>query len=186
MTRVRTGLALGLLLALGLAVAACGGGGKSDGVASLGDKATATTSPGGSSDPQQAALAYAKCMRQHGINMPDPKVDANESMGAVLPEGVNPDDPKFKAAQQACKQYLANGGQPIKPNPQQQQQQQLLAFAGCMRQHGVTDFPDPQPDGGMDMRGVDPEDPKVKAAEQACQQYQPNRGNQQTSSGGGR
>jgi len=38
----------------------------------------------------------------------------------------------------------------------------------------------------MDMRGVDPEDPKVKAAEQACQQYQPNRGNQQTSSGGGR
>jgi hypothetical protein len=186
MTRIRMGLVLvpGLLLVLTLAVAACGGGGNPEGVASLGgDKATATTSPGGSSDPQQAALAYAKCMRQHGINMPDPKLDANESMGSVLPEGVNPDDPKFKAAQQACQQYTPNGGQPVKPN--QQQQQQLLAFARCMRQHGIN-MPDPDANGGVDMRGVDSDTPKVKAAEQACQQYQPNRDTQTQRSGGGR
>jgi hypothetical protein len=56
MTRTRTGLALGVLLAPTLAVAACGGdgGGKSDGVASLGgaDQSTSTT-VGGSQDERQ-------------------------------------------------------------------------------------------------------------------------------------
>jgi hypothetical protein len=185
MTRSRMGLVLGLLLALGMAVAACGGGGNSSGVASLSGagKATATTNPGGSKDPQQAALAYARCMRQHGINMPDPKVDANEGMVGMLPEGVSPDDPKFKAAQQACQQYTPNGGQPTKPNPQQQQQ--MLAFARCMRQHGVN-IPDPDASGGLDLRGFNSDSPKFKAAQQACQQYTPNGGKQQTSSGGGR
>jgi hypothetical protein len=185
MTRIRMGLVPGLLLALALAVAACGGGGgTSNGVASLGDgKATAaTTSPGGNSDPQQAALAYAKCMRQHGINMADPKLGAGDRVGSLLPEGVSPDDPKFKAAQQACQQYLPNGGQP--PKPDQQQQQQMLAFARCMRQHGI-DMPDPKPGGGLDMRGVDSDTPTFQAAQQACQQYGPN-GGKQSSGGGGK
>ena len=182
MTRIRMGLMLGVLLALAIGVAACGGGGKSNGVASLGDgKATATTSPGGSSDPQQAVLAYAKCMRQHGINMADPKLSAGDRVGSLLPEGVSPDDPKFKAAQQACQQYLPNGGQPPKVSPQQQQQ--MLAFARCMRQQGI-DMPDPTPGGGLDMRGVDSDTPKFQAAQQACQQYEPN-GGKQSSGGGG-
>jgi hypothetical protein len=184
MTRIRMGLVLGLLLALALGVAACGGGGgTSNGVASLGDgKTTATTSPGGNSDPQQAALAYAKCMRQHGINMADPKLSAGDRVGSLLPEGVSPDDPKFKAAQQACQQYLPNGGQPPKVSPQQQQQ--MLAFARCMRQQGI-DMPDPKPGGGLDMRGVDSDSPKFQAAQQACKQYTPN-GGKQSSGGGGK
>jgi hypothetical protein len=173
MTRIRMGLVPGLLLALMLAVVACGSG-KSNGVASLSgaNRPTATTSPGGSSDSQQAALNWARCMRQHGINMPDPKIDATEGIGGLLPRGVSPDDPKFKAAQQACQQYAPNGGQPPKPSPQQQQK--LLAFARCMRQHGVN-MPDPDANGGIDMTGagVDPDGPKFKAAQQACQQYQP-------------
>jgi hypothetical protein len=185
MTRSRMGLVLGLLLALTLAVAACGGGGKTSGVASLdGGKATATTSPSGSSDPKQAALNWARCMRQHGINMPDPKIDATEGFAGLLPQGVNPDDPKFKAAQQACQQYAPNGGQPPKLNPQQQRQQ--LAFARCMRQHGIN-LPDPDANGGIDLRGigVDPDGPKFKAAQQACQQNLPNGNKKQTQSNGG-
>jgi hypothetical protein len=187
MTRIRIGLVPGLLLALTLAVVACGGGGKSNGVASLNgaNKPTATTNAKGS-DPQQAALNFARCMRQHGINMPDPKIDPTEGIGGLLPQGVSPDDPKFKAAQQACQQYLPNGGQPTKPNPQQQQQ--LLAFARCMRQHGIN-MPDPDANGGIDMTGagVDPDGPKFKAAQQACQKYQPNagKGGTLTNSGGG-
>jgi hypothetical protein len=182
MTRSRMGLVLvpGLLLAL--ALAGCGGGGKSDGVASVGgyDKATAT-SPGGGKDPKQQQLAYARCMRQHGMNVPDPQPGGDLSF-AVLPEGVNPDDPKFKAAQQACQQYTPNGGQPPKLNPQQQQQ--LLAFTRCMRQQGIN-MPDPDANGGLDERGigVDPDGPRFKAAEQACQQYKLN-GDQQSSDGG--
>jgi hypothetical protein len=51
MTRSRMGLLPGLLLALALALAACGGGDKGEGVASRGGDST------------QAALAYARCMR---------------------------------------------------------------------------------------------------------------------------
>jgi len=183
MTRIRIGLVPGLLLALALAVAGCGSGGKSDGVASLGDKATATTSPGGGKDPQQQQLAYARCMRQHGMNVPDPKPGGDQGF-AVLPEGVNPDDPKFKAAQQACQQYTPNGGQPPKLNPQQRRQ--LVAFARCMRQQGIN-LPDPDANGGIDERGigVDPDGPRFKAAEQACQQYKLNRDTQAQTSGGG-
>jgi hypothetical protein len=97
-------------LALTLAVAACGGGGKSNGVASLSgaNKPTATTSASGSSDPRQAMLNFARCMRQHGINMPDPKPGGGiEIKGG--PGGVNPDSPTFKAAQQACQQYEPKG-----------------------------------------------------------------------------
>jgi hypothetical protein len=178
MTRIiRMALVPGVLLALALGVAACGGGGKASGVASLkgGDKATATTRAGAGSD-RQAALAYARCMRQHGINMPDPKFDAQGHSSQQLPGGVGPDDPKFKAADQACNKYLPNGGEPPKPNPQEQQQ--MLAFARCMRQHGI-DMPDPKPNGGIDAdagAGVNPDSPKFKAAERACQQYEPKGG----------
>ena len=167
--------ALGAVLALALAIAACSGGGdKGEGVARLdGDKVTATTSPGNSGkDFKQQMLAYARCLRQHGVDMPDPKIDANGRMAMQLPAGVGPDDPKFKVADQACKQY-APSGEPEKVDPQVQQQ--MLAYARCMRQQGIN-IPDPKPGEGIGVdgdRGVNPEDPRFKAADQACQQYQP-------------
>jgi hypothetical protein len=103
--------ALVAVLALTLAVAACGGDDKPSEVASLGDsdKATSTTSPGNSGkDFKQMALAYARCVRQHGINIPDPK--PGEGIGVDGSKGVNPEDPKFKAADQACQQYAPGGG----------------------------------------------------------------------------
>jgi hypothetical protein len=169
--------ALVAVLALALAVTACGGGDKRDGVASLGDgKATSTTSPGGGKDSKQQMLAYARCMRQQGMNVPDPKFDAAGRAAMQMPSGVGPDDPKLKAAEQACKQYLPGGGEPEKPDPQTQQQ--MLAYARCMRQHGI-DIPDPKPGEGIGVdgsKGVNPDDPKFKAADQACQQYMPRGG----------
>jgi hypothetical protein len=182
---------VGAALALALTVAACGGGGNTNGVASLGgaNKPTATTTakPWSKQDAMQAALAFARCMRQHGIDMPDPKFSGNAvSQEFTARRGSNgPDSPKFKAAQQACNKYLPNGGQPTKPNPQEQQQ--MLAFARCMRQHGIN-VPDPGASGGIEVKGrpgtVDPDSPKFKAAEQACQQYEP-KGAKPTQSNGG-
>jgi hypothetical protein len=56
--------------------------------------------------PQQVETMrkYAQCMRDHGVNMPDP--DTN---GAVRITGVNPNDPAFKAAQEACRAYQPGG-----------------------------------------------------------------------------
>jgi hypothetical protein len=178
----------GAVLALTLTMAACGGGGKANGVASLsGANKPTTTTAGSSHDDRQKALEFARCMRQHGINMPDPKFNGNgiSQEFSARRGGKGPDDPKFKAAQQACQQYLPNGGQPTKPNPQEQQQ--MLAFARCMRQHGIN-MPDPKPNGGIEVKGgpgtVNPNDPKFKAAQQACQQYEP-KGKKSTQSNGG-
>jgi hypothetical protein len=180
---------VGAVLAVALTVAACGGGGKANGVASLSgaNKPTTTTTAGSSHDDRQAALEFARCMRQHGIDMPDPKFNGNgiSQEFSARRGGKGPDDPAFKAAQQACQQYLPNGGQPTRPNPQEQQQ--MLAFARCMRQHGIN-MPDPKPNGGIEVKGgpgtVNPDSPKFKAAEQACQQYEP-KGKKSTQSNGG-
>jgi hypothetical protein len=172
MTRTRMGLVPGLLVALALAVAACGGGGgKADGVASLGDgKATATTRPGGSSDLMQAARNWARCMRQHGVNLPDPQIAADR---LVLPP--HPKSPKVAAAAQACRQYLPNGGQP--PALTAEQRQRALAFARCVRQHGITNMPDPQfPENRLVQNfppGMERGNPRLSAAVQACQQFLP-------------
>lgn len=52
-----------------------------------------------------------------------------------------------------------------------------LRYAQCMREHGMTWFPDPQPGGRLTIRtpkGMDPK--KMAAAEKACRQYAPNGG----------
>jgi hypothetical protein len=187
-------------LALMLAVAGCGDDGDDpNGVASLSgaNKPTTTTSagPANKGDAQNAALEFARCMRQHGIDMPDPKISGNRITQEfkASPGSKGPDDPKFKAAQQACNKYLPSGGQPPKLNPQERQQ--LVAFARCMREHGI-DVPDPGPDGGIVAKrsggngrnAPEPEDdPEFKAAEQACQKYLPNAGKGPAlNSGGGR
>jgi hypothetical protein len=184
--------ALACVLAITLAVAACGGGGKGGGVASLSGsgQATTTTTPS-AADAKQAALNFARCMRQHGIDMPDPKVSGNGELGMSItggPGAMRPDDPKFKAAQQACQRYLPNGGRATKPNPEQVRQ--ALQFARCMRQHGI-DMPDPSPTGGMSVQGGSggklgprPDDPKFKAAQEACKQYLP-KGGMVTNGAGG-
>jgi hypothetical protein len=162
----------GTVLALTLAVAACGGGVKTSGVASLNgaDQPTATSSPGASND-RRMALNWARCMRQHGINLPDPQL-SGDNIIQRLPTRAEQNSAKFKAAEQACKQYLPNGGRPAPPSAQERQQ--ALAFARCMRQHGI-DMPDPQ----ITANGIDQplplrmarDDPRLTAAEQACHQY---------------
>jgi hypothetical protein len=174
-------LAAVLVGAVGLtvAVAACGGGGNPGGVASLsGSVTTTTTASGGGGGkgrtPQQerqAALDFAKCMREHGFNEPDPQF----SGGAILqrgPTGVDRNDPRLKAAEQACQHYLPNGGQTSPPSAEQRQR--LLQFARCMRQHGI-DMPDPGPNGELRSSGRR-DDPRLEAAQRACQQYLGNQG----------
>jgi hypothetical protein len=52
----------------------------------------------------------------------------------------------------------------------------LLAFARCMRDNGVADFPDPR-DGGINLlgTGIDVNSPAMRAAREACQPLLPTR-----------
>jgi hypothetical protein len=57
-----------------------------------------------SPEQQQQMLDLAKCMREHGINMPDP--EPGGGIKITKGSGLNPDDPKFQAAMEACRQYV--------------------------------------------------------------------------------
>ena len=113
-------------------------------------------------------------MRAHGFpRFPDP---AGGSSGAVeVPKGVDAGSVQFKTAHAACRSLL-----PPTPNPSpqsdQQEQEALLAFARCMRSHGVPAFPDPNPSGGTVQRmppNVDTHSPKFAAAQQQCRKLVP-------------
>ncbi|MEU2660748.1 hypothetical protein ABZ615_36220 [Streptomyces sp. NPDC007325] len=55
-------------------------------------------------EPTQAdkdkALAYAKCMRENGFNMPDPKFDGGAQQALPIPQGA--EKQKFEKAMKAC------------------------------------------------------------------------------------
>jgi hypothetical protein len=171
--RIRTGLVLGLLLAL--SAAGCReGGGSGDEVATAGGKtpepsASATPSAG---DDRDAVLAYSKCMRENGLpDFPDPEMDENGQSRLRLPDGY--DKSKIDAAQEVCKKYLPNGGEPPKADPARLEQ--LRKYSKCMRENGVPKFPDPS-DGGLQINGNevgDPESPAFKAAEEKCRSILP-------------
>lgn len=170
--RMQTGLVLGLLLTL---AAGCGSPDNGDGVATVGGQATASSSPSAGPDAdREAGLKFARCMRENGLpDFPDPELGAGGGTKLMLPEGVTPQ--QAEAATAKCKQYLPGGGQPPKMDPQQLENARQMAK--CMRENGVPNFPDPSEDGGMrlDMGklGMDPDDPRFKAAEQACAQFRP-------------
>jgi hypothetical protein len=57
------------------------------------------------------ALKFAQCMRQHGVNMPDPK-QASGGMGIMQqgPDSVDPSSKTFQDAQKACEQFFGPPG----------------------------------------------------------------------------
>jgi hypothetical protein len=122
---------------------------------------------------------FAACMRSHGVpNFPDPNGQGAISISPST--GVNPDSPKFRAAQQACEKLLPNGGKPS-PAQEAKARKQALEFSACMRAHGLPNFPDPTFSNGRVSigikgkrgSGVDPSSPKFQAAQKACQDKLP-------------
>ncbi len=182
-----------LVVALALGGAACGGS------AGAGAQVATATGAGGSTDDKTAAerkvdaekagLEFARCMREHGVDMPDPRAGPDGggtiviggSAAAVAAEGASegtsaglPD--AFQEAEETCRHFLddliLDGGPTIDPDVQDK----ALAFARCMREHGV-DMPDPDfsrsngrfgitiggPDGG-----IDPGSDSFREAQEAC------------------
>jgi hypothetical protein len=156
---------LGAIVAAGV-LTACGAGGGGDGgdgssgddVASLGDtpKDSAatddTTETTEAMDPDEAVLAFTECMREHGIDLPDPQATGGGDvvMGAAA-DDIDFTSDEFKAAQAECEPLLqqARGEMTIDPEEEAEMREAMLAFTECMREHGI-DLPDPEftTDGG--------------------------------------
>jgi hypothetical protein len=161
---MRIGIVLGLLLA----VSACGSHGGGDGVATAGH-AKARASASATVGEQQKALLFARCMRQHGVDMPDPTFSGG-GVSIAIRGGVDPN--KVKAATAQCKRYLPDGGQSQKANPKMLERARKLA--ACMRAHGIRKFPDPDANGGISIKAgpdLDPRSPAFQAADKACAKF---------------
>jgi hypothetical protein len=169
------------VVAAGL-LAACANGSDDDGVASLGgDGATGATGTSGSNeDPEEALQAFAECMREHGVeDFPDPQIGEDGGLQIAPPAGGpgDADRETQDAAIEACQDLLPQDLGPGEEGPSAEDQAALedamLAYAQCMRDHGI-DFPDPEfSGGGVIQQGgnVDPSDPAFQDADQACNRF---------------
>ena len=180
--RQRRAGAVVILLAVLTLAAACGqasGDNGSDVATANGAKTTPTTKK---SDARQAGIDFARCMREQGVDIPDPTFDdeGNASIGFHAGGGGGeveqaPEAPSaFAEADKKCRHHLEGvlgAGPDGKPDPELQDK--ALKFARCMRENGVADFPDPDfSEGGMVQiggKGLDPNSPTMQAAQKACQ-----------------
>ncbi len=164
---------------------------------------------------EELALKWAQCMRQHGVNVPDP--DSNGRVRIEVTPGSSagsggagsgsaagaggdgarsggPDGtgggppPEVQAAMDACKQYQPKGGQASR-QPNQQELDAMTKFAQCMRNHGIP-MQDPKVSGGgVQIVGspgaFEPDSDQFKQAQQACDHYLPNGGQGRTRTSNG-
>jgi len=122
----RRPLITGLMLALTLSLPAC-------------DRFTA------SEEPADQQRAYTRCMREHGIDMPD-SVPEPQGTGPQMATAVPIDLAAWTAAHEACRQHLPNGGEATKPDAEALEK--LRKHAKCMRDLGFN-YPDPDADGNI-------------------------------------
>ena len=157
---------LAVTAGLVLLTAACGGSLSSTGTGS-------SPNAGGSASPQASslsALAFARCMRSHGIpNFPDPDSSGHFNKHQLHQIGLSIS--RARAAESHCP-YSA-GPPPLTA----QDQQDYLSAAACMRSHGITNFPDPVFSGGSVSLPtpvpIDTSSPQFTQARQICQRLIP-------------
>jgi hypothetical protein len=89
------------------------------------------------------AVKFAECMRANGVSaFPDPDASGGLTIDAVANgSSLDTSSATFKQAVSACKDLEPSGFTGHQRSAQEQKA--ALAFARCIRDHGVGDFPDP-------------------------------------------
>jgi hypothetical protein len=141
-----------------------------------------SASPGGASNAResalsrstntQQALAFARCMRLHGVrDWPDP--NSSGVFPKRTPKQLGVSNSQFQAADKACQPLLPpSGGQPT-PAELRVMESDALKFARCMRSDGVTTWPDYTLRDGIPIfdlhhTSIDPNSPPIVAKQVRC------------------
>jgi hypothetical protein len=136
--------------------------------------------PSAASSAENDPVAFARCMRGHGQQVPDPAPGGSWQFDPH-PRGASA---AWNNALQACQHFIPNFGSGAKPRSQQEMEQ-LRQFAICLRANGI-DASDPQVGGdrpgniiiggrlGNLNRTQVEADPGYKAAMAACKDKLPN------------
>ncbi|WP_327045841.1 hypothetical protein OG320_29885 [Microbispora sp. NBC_01189] len=170
---VQAGLCLALATALATA-AACGdapdGASDGDGIAAASTARTtaeATPSASASTDLREAQLKFAQCMREHGVDMPDPDAD-----GRVRITGRKGQEATTREAMRACEHFMKNAVGDRAGAGDPRERDRMLKFAQCMREHGV-DMPDPKPGEGLLVKVKPGQEKTLETAHKACEEFAP-------------
>jgi hypothetical protein len=174
----RTATSVLVLIVLGYLGAACSSTPRSPGVAGSGSASptTASSITGQTSDNQSGfmakLLAYTDCMRQHGIaDFPSPTPSPGGqgggfSVSARSGSDLDPNNPRYQAANRVCQTRLPFGGRP--PPRTAKQLAEEVKFAACIRQHGFPGFPDPNNQGVFVLNNFDLSSNRFQSASQTC------------------
>lgn len=158
-----------LAIAFAATVTLAGCGGPAVGLPTApggGGSPVAGSTSGGSTDPTAAWSAWAGCLRGHGLAVADPSIDRQGQ--PHFASGVNLDQLVTTAMHTAC-DPLIQAVTASKGGGSTYTFDSLVAFAGCLRQHGLPDYPDPDPNEPQGLApGYDKAAPNVSAAIDAC------------------
>jgi hypothetical protein len=160
--------AIATLLALAALAAGCG---------SSNNPGAGSPPPGSTAGVFAKFVAYARCMRSHGVpDFPDPTTSPGRGVSFQISGGpgsdLNKHNPTFEAAEQACRPLLPGPGQsPPAPSPQRIAAE--VTWAKCMRAHGLPSFPDPNNQGAFDSSKFDDNSPTFQTASNDCKSQQP-------------
>ena len=170
--------AIAVTLVLGLSTG-CGDDSSKDGDSALPEAAGASSeAPAGDDDeadldPEDAMLKFTQCMRDNGVDVPDPGPE-----GDVHVDGRGLSQEQMEAAQAACQKWMdlaepEDGGEPLT----EEEKQSFLDMAACMRERGWN-FPDPTFDGGRVTQKIEkgegegtlpePDDPAFEKDTEEC------------------
>jgi hypothetical protein len=181
-----------LFAASALIFAACGGTDEADpGVASL-SNGTSTTAPADGAgtdevDQEQAAIALTECLREQGLDIDDPTVDADGNVQLGRPNNISEGDGvrrEFRTGFEACQDLAEGLGLGFGRADRTEIEDTLFEFAACMRDNGY-DMPDPDfsnfgpgnenegesggpGQGGGPLGDIDQDDPDFEAAQEVC------------------
>lgn len=103
-------------------------------------------SAGTTNGNREKAMQFSACMRDNGVKeFPDPDASGELTLDGVLNgSSLDPDSAAWKQAMSACKDLRPAGF--TGHTRSAEQQKYALKFAQCIRDNGVTDFPDPTRD----------------------------------------
>jgi hypothetical protein len=128
--------------ACALLAAGCGGGGSpgiAGGAATTAAKTTTTTT---TTTTQNAALAFARCMRSHGlVKWPDPISGGVFDKTTLRQTGYSVS--QVRAVEDGPCNHLLGGVSHQGPTITAADRVDYLKAAACMRTHGFPGFPDP-------------------------------------------
>ncbi|WP_433440831.1 hypothetical protein [Nonomuraea sp. CA-141351] len=128
-------------------------------------QAASKATPASTVDPDDALLKVAQCLRQNGIDVPDPGSPEDKTWK------YTGDQATMEKALKACEKYTSQIPNPL-DDPKTRDQ--LIQYARCMREQGI-DMPDPP----QVNPNLDANDPKLRKAAESCVKLLPGQGGTQ-------